>query len=293
MAREFHKLFEQGPDEKDEEVPEWEEIGVMNVCRLIGTRKIPDTRAYRPDEIPDLDAAAKLFGSGDYQFIGRRLNEGPDGQPAGSIWRKRIHTIGSEHGPWLRMLDKPPVPQPNGAPVNGAPVNGVAMAPAAPLPGMPPPGTESNPMMMMMWMMMQQGQRDAEARREQNERDRISAERHEQEARRQHELTIEMIRQSSKGNDSNGVPSIVASVADTFAKIHAPPPPPAPVVAAATPAPTLKQQLEDAIAIKDFAKKMGGDDDIELVKAIGQGLGSLSGLGSLIGGLSGAPAPGS
>jgi hypothetical protein len=295
---EIHKLFEQGPNE--EEAPEYEEIGVINVARLVGTRMIPDTKAYRPDELPDLDAAARLFGSGDFRFIGRRLQVGPDGQPAGSIWRKRDHTIGAEHGPWLRMLDKPPAAPPNGqAPTNGAPANGAAFAAGAQVmgsAGMPPmdPNMFSNPFVLMMWMGHQQAERDREARKEQIERDRIAAERHEAEARRQHEMTLAMIQNQTKGDGGAlaGVPQMFGQFAEILGKVHAPPPPPPVVAAPAAPAPTLKQQLEDAVALKDFAKKLGGDDDIELVKAIGQGLGSLGGIGNLFGGLTGAAAPG-
>lgn len=292
MSREIHKLFEQSPDE--DEAPDYEEIGTINVARMIGTRKIPDTRSYRADEIPDLETAAKLFGSGDYLFVARRLNQGPDDQPAGSIYRKRIHTIGSEHGPWLRMLDRPPAPAaPAGAP-NG---NGQTYtAPAAPLPGMPPAEVASSPMFMMMWMMHQQGMRDAEARREQStrdeaarreqiERDRIAAEKSEAEARRQHEMTMAMLQK--QGGDSTGVPQMFGQFAEVLGKVHAPPPPPA------APAPSVSALVGDLETLAKAAKLLKGNDDIELVKAIGEGLGGLAGLGSLFGkggGLSGAPA---
>lgn len=294
MASEMHKLFEQSPDE--EEAPEYEEIGVINVARLIGTRKIPDVRSYRSDEIPDLETAAKLFGSGEYLFVARRLNVGPDDQPAGSIYRKRMHVIGSEHGPWLRMLDRAPAPAspaPNGN--AGAPANGGFVA-AAPLPGMPPPETAQSPMMMMMWMMHQQGLRDSEARREQQtrdeaarreqiERDRIAADKSEAEARRQHEMTMAML--SKQGDGGAGVPQMFGQFAEVLGKVHAPPPPPAQA------APSVGALVGDLETLAKAAKMLKGNDDIELVKAIGEGLGGLAGLGSLFGkggGLSGAPA---
>jgi len=301
MANEMHKLFEQSPDE--DEPPEYEEIGVINVARLIGTRKIPDVRSYRADEIPDLEAAAKLFGSGEYLFVARRLHPlriGPDEEkPAGSIYRKRIHVIGSEYGPWLRMLDRAPVPAPptpNGtANPNGA--GGYAGAPAAPLPGMPPPEVASSPMFMMMWMMHQQGMRDSEARREQQardeaarreqiERDRIAADKSEAEARRQHEMTMAMLQKHGDGG-ANGVPQMFGQFAEVLGKVHAPPPAPAP------PAPSVGALVGDLETLAKAAKLLKGNDDIELVKAIGEGLGGLAGLGSLFGkggGLSGAPA---
>lgn len=293
MSREIHKLFEQSPDE--DEPPKYEEIGVINVARMIGTRKIPDTRSYRADEIPDLETAAKLFGSGDYLFVARRLNEGPDEQPAGSIYRKRIHTIGSEHGPWLRMLDRPPAPAANGQPAPAASgQNGYA--PAAPLPGMPPAEVASSPMFMMMWMMHQQGMRDSEARREQQardeaarreqiERDRIASEKSEAEARRQHEMTMAMLQK--QGDGGAGVPQMFGQFAEVLGKVHAPPPPPA------APAPSVSALVGDLETLAKAAKLLKGNDDIELVKAIGEGLGGLAGLGSLFGkggGLSGAPA---
>lgn len=298
MANEMHKLFEQSPDE--DEIPEYEEIGVINVARLIGTRKIPDVRSYRADEIPDLEAAAKLFGSGEYLFVARRLHAlrvGPDEEkPAGSIYRKRIHVIGSEHGPWIRMLDRAPAPPPpNGAPVPNGQPNGYA-APAAPLPGMPPPEVASSPMFMMMWMMHQQGMRDSEARREQQtrdeaarreqiERDRIAADKSEAEARRQHEMTMAML--AKQGDGAGGVPQMFGQFAEVLGKVHAPPPAPAP------PAPSVGALVGDLETLAKAAKLLKGNDDIELVKAIGEGLGGLAGLGSLFGkggGLSGAPA---
>lgn len=291
MAQKIHELFEQRIDE--EEAPEYEEIGVINVARLVGSRRIPDTRTYRPDELPNAEAVGQLFGSGEYILVARRLNEGPNGERAGSIYRKNHGLIvGAEHGPWKRMLDGPPQPAPssgNAAPA-AAHTNGTANVFAG-APGMPPAEAMGSPWLMMMWMQQMAMQREAEQRREQIERDRIAQERHEAEARRQHELTLAMI-QGSQKSDASGVPQIVASVADTFAKIHAPAPPP--VAAPAAPAPTLKQQLEDAIALKKFSKELGGDDDVELIKAVGQGLGGLAGLGSLFGGggggLTGAPA---
>lgn len=291
MANEMHKLFEQSPDE--DECPEYEEIGVINVARLIGTRKIPDVKSYRPDEIPDLETAAKLFGSGEYLFVARRMNIGPDEQPAGSIYRRRIHVIGSEHGPWLRMLDKAPAPPPpNGQPAqNGQNVMGAATVMGSA--GMPPmdPGMFQNPFVLMMWMGHQQGERDREARKEQIERDRIAQERHEAEARRSHELTLAMLQQqgAAKGDGglANGIPQMFGQFAEVLGKVHAPPPPPPAA------APSVGALVGDLETLAKAAKLLKGNDDIELVKAIGEGLGGLAGLGSLFGkggGLSGAPA---
>jgi len=294
MAQEMHKLFEQSPDE--DEAPEWEEIGAINVARLIGTRKIPDVRSYRADEIPDLETAAKLFGSGEYLFVARRLSVGPDEQPAGSIYRKRIHTIGSEHGPWLRMLDKAPPPQaPNGAQNGSLPSGGAVASAAVGMMGgggMPPmnPDAFSNPFVMMMWMGHQAAERDREARKEQIERDRIAQERHEAEARRSHELTLAMLQKQSepKGDGgASGIPQMFGQFAEVLGKVHAPPPPPA------APAPSVSALVGDLETLAKAAKLLKGNDDIELVKAIGEGLGGLAGLGSLFGkggGLSGAPA---
>lgn len=286
MIGAYHDLFV--PDETETFPPE--EIHCINVARVIivnGLKKvIPAPRAYAPEELPNIDAVGLTFGGGEYKLIARRRNEGPEGQKANTVFVNRTINCGTEYGPPKLMIPEAQ-PKMNGASqVNGASypapeshANGVP-APTY-VPGMPPPDAFSNPMTMMMWMSIQQ--REAEAR---------AQERADRQAERSRTEMFEFIKilaaqKPSEGGGAMGaIPSIVQSVADTFKAIHAPAPAPAPAAS-----PSVSSHLQDLKNLADVAKNLRSSDEVELVKAIGQGLGGLSALGAM-GGLSGAPGGG-
>jgi len=282
MIGEYHDLF--APKDTDEPYPP-EEVGIINVLRITGPGVndiVPDSQPYRGDQIPNIEAMGQLFGAGTYKLIARRANKGKDGEPAGSVWKNRIITVGQEYGAPKRMI--PPSP-----PTYAAAPNAVHPT--------PPPGTGFMPtdsMSVFMWMQHQSAERDQrmadrvaeqaredrklEREREDREREREErrAEREREERKHERELAREERQREAERERERIAESAKREREHTELLLklqqngHS-----------AAPAAGLTGFLESVEKVADVAKKIRPSDDVEIAKVTFSGL---AGLASIFGG---------